>query len=172
MLYLDVVVLDADGGVEDAAIDAVYETLQQIEVPAVAWDETTGAVVDVDDAGEKKKRVLLPLVPTEGSHSSHDSSSTSRCSTLGSLTCGLFGGRCLVDVTADEEMVVDTLVRCCVDRDRKVVRHLSIVPQGVDQGGAGGGGQDDPTVGVCTRGVDLTTLRAILELTHDVGGQG
>lgn len=106
VLYLDISILDADGGEADAALAAALAALRDVRTPRVDLDDEGNVVLakgDANSPGAAPGRLRIRGWPS-------------------SVTCGLFRGQVLVDLTRDEERVVDSLVSCCVDEGGRVLR--------------------------------------------------
>jgi len=102
--YLDIYLLDADGGTQDAALLAAVAALRGLRLPAVQVDATGNVVRDEGGAGGGRGLAVRD-VPV-------------------SVTCGVFRGRVLVDLSAEEEEVAEAAATCCVDRAGRVVRFV------------------------------------------------
>ena len=104
VVCLDIYLRDADGGTRDAALLAAVAALRGLKVPAVKVDDTGNVVRDEDGAGAGKSLTVRD-VPV-------------------SVTCGVFRGKVLVDLSAEEEEVAEATASCCVDRAGRVVRFV------------------------------------------------
>lgn len=126
MAYVDIYVLDADGSVYDACLLAMTAALCQLRLRRVALDDQ-GAAVAAADGGE------APLCALQ-----------LRCLPV-SLTCGLYGGRTVVDLTAEEEAVVESVVSATVDREGNILAFQKL----------GGGAASVPTMLECIEAAKL-----------------
>jgi len=126
---LDVVVLDHDGCVLDAAVLAANGALRDCVVPVVSVDErgevSVGAKAS-DGAGDA-------AAENEGAEKTKKrkttTTTTKRCEVTTnvapvSLTTGLYRGRLIVDPNSEEEALMEAAVTVCVDDSGAVVAVL------------------------------------------------
>ena len=111
LLYADLYVLDADGSLHDACLLALAAALATLRLPAAELDE--------------HGNVVRPQGGGSGNGSGGGAAPAPRRLELGplpvSLTCGLSGGRTVVDLTAEEEGLVEAVVVTTVDPEGNVL---------------------------------------------------
>lgn len=98
-LYADIVCLNDDGNVLDAAVAAVTASLRTLRLPGVFVDEVNDMVL-VDEAKERV-RVEVKYSPVAS-------------------TLAVFDGRLLPDPTEFEESVAEGSMTCCMDEHHKI----------------------------------------------------
>lgn len=102
-LYLDIYLLDAAGGLMDAALLAAVACLANMQLPHVTVSEQ-GAVVSATDSDpqlphDKLQLHSLPL----------------------SVTCGVFDSKLLVDPTSEEEALLSSTINTIIDAEGKLI---------------------------------------------------
>jgi len=98
ILSIDVVVIDDDGNIFDAALLAVMASLQDLCLPSVELVDDTQGGKEVVQIGETcSRKVNLTYIPVP-------------------LTMGLFGDHILADPTFEESQVVDGTISIVLDQ--------------------------------------------------------
>ncbi|KAK9834201.1 hypothetical protein WJX81_007772 [Elliptochloris bilobata] len=126
--YLDLYVLDADGGLYDAALLAALAALAALRLPHVDVDDegkvvpagASDAAMVLEDADGQRLSAAGPAGPQPIAHLRVGSLPTA-------LTCALYNGQLIVDPDRDEEARAHALVAVTVD-DRG--RLLGVEKQG------------------------------------------
>ena len=117
-LYLDVYVIDDDGSLLDVCLLAALAALRVLRLPKVEMNQEGSVVLSADSSEERPLHLKTLLCP---------------------LTAGQLGGKLLVDLTNEEEGLVDSKVELVVDAEGNI--------QGTGAccslGGCGGGGPCD-----------------------------
>lgn len=109
-LYLDIYLLDAAGGLMDAALLAAVACLANLQLPHVTISEQ-GTVVSATDSDAqiplgKLQMHSLPL----------------------SVTCGVFDSKLLVDPTSEEEALLSATINTIIDAQGKLICGRQSVP--------------------------------------------
>lgn len=111
MVYLDIYCLDADGALFDAALLSAVAAFSHLQIP----------IVSLDDG----KMVMLPEEQNEENSEKEPVNKEKRKLTLGgipfSLTCILHKNYILADPTAEEELIMETLVTVVLDSSSQLV---------------------------------------------------
>lgn len=98
-LYVDVVCVNDDGNVLDAAVLAMSAALYNTKLPATNVNEET-QLVTVDPEGEKQ-RLVMKFIPV-------------------AVTVSIFDGMSLPDPSESEEAIQEGSVTCCLDEGGKI----------------------------------------------------
>ncbi|KAK9113633.1 hypothetical protein Syun_020430 [Stephania yunnanensis] len=112
MLYLDVYCLDADGALFDAALLAAVAALSHLRIPVVSVNDD-GRVVAMSGEHVEGKSVREPI-------NREKRKLTFSCIPF-SLTCILHQKYILADPTAEEELIMETLVTVVLDLSGRLV---------------------------------------------------
>ncbi|KAK9090322.1 hypothetical protein Sjap_023499 [Stephania japonica] len=112
MLYLDVYCLDADGALFDAALLAAVAALSHLRIPVVSVNDD-GRVVAMAGEHVEGKSVREPI-------NREKRKLTFSCIPF-SLTCILHQKYILADPTAEEELIMETLVTVVLDLSGRLV---------------------------------------------------
>ncbi|XP_057721832.1 uncharacterized protein LOC130935921 isoform X1 [Arachis stenosperma] len=111
MAYLDVYCLDADGALFDAALLSAVAALSHLQIPAVAMNDDGKIVLLSEDDGQKKAQEPV----------NKEKRNLTLRSIPFSLTCILHKNYILVDPTAEEESVMETVVTIALDTSGQLV---------------------------------------------------
>ena len=115
-VYVDIYVLDADGSLHDVCLLAMAAALSTLTLQPAVVDEAgnvvrpeqvNGSSNGATQQAQQRQRLQLGPLPV-------------------SLTCGLYGDKVIVDLTADEEKRVDSSVVTTVDATGDILGTVSV----------------------------------------------
>jgi len=110
--YIDIYVLDSDGALHDACVLAAVAALSSLHLPRVSLDEN-GAVQPESKVPEGGFVTEVGIVRNESPMKLHRIPL--------SLTIALHSGKLLVDPSAEEESLAESLVTVVVDEDGRLM---------------------------------------------------
>ncbi len=107
-IYLDIYILDAAGALLDTALLAAIACLANMRLPPVTVNDQGNVVSSAEpDQHLPQQKLQLHCIPL-------------------SITCGTFNGKLLVDLTSEEEALVQTIVNTVIDGQSRLISGMML----------------------------------------------